>query len=801
MNPSTPSPRFSFLSLVCATLSGIAFVASAADNRDHRKTLPEPYLPALAQAVDDLSRPQEATAADTLRGLAGDAQQLPFARATATWALARQAMDKRDQATAQQLLEKLANDKSMPLFHRDLAQRKIQEMERVAQGQSPRDPAEYRVKLPTLPAPGVTFHVSANTSVAGDGSTAKPFATLQQAHTAARAYKQSHNGQWPDGGVRIVIGGGMYPVADTLALTAEDSGTAEAPMVYQAKTGEKPIFEGGVRVAKWQLLADSQRQEKLEPAARDRVWECDLSALPVADWGDPTTLRQAPELFCNGKPQILARWPNEGFVKMGEELGADKIKDGGAQGCKDGKFRYLEDRPSRWTAEADVRLYGYWFWDWFEEFQKVASIDTAAKTMTLSPPYSNYGYRRGQRYYALNLFSEIDQPGEWYLDRGARKVYWLPPNGIDPRKAEVFLSVCSKPFITLSDARNVIIEGLQFQNARGDALRLTGGADCLVAGCTIRQCGGDGIVIQGGTHHGIFGTHILTMGCGGTAINGGDRKELAAGRHFVENCWIHDISRLKRTYTPAVLVDGCGNRVAHNLFEDMPSSAMRVEGNDHVIELNRVRRVVRESDDQGGYDAFGNPMYRGVQIRWNHWVDIGGGTGCGAAGVRLDDVISGVAIYGNIFERCGAVQFGGVQIHGGKENWVDGNAFIDCFAGLSFSRWGEKRWLAFLEKYLEQAQSAPYTAKYPELARLRQNYDANCISRNIFAGCKDLFLRDGGVEQCLLNQTLDQRLEPAMLADSREWKKIPQLARTLMDPIPWGEIGPYPHSMRAFETP
>ena len=52
-------------------------------------------------------------------------------------------------------------------------------------------------------------------------------------------------------------------------------------------------------------------------------------------------------------------------------------------------------------------------------------------------------------------------------------------------------------------------------------------------------------------------------------------------------------------------------------------------------------------------------------------------------------MISGVAIYGNVFERCGAVQFGGVQIHGGKDNLVDGNLFMDCFAGISFSRWGE----------------------------------------------------------------------------------------------------------------
>lgn len=43
-------------------------------------------------------------------------------------------------------------------------------------------------------------------------------------------------------------------------------------------------------------------------------------------------------------------------------------------------------------------------------------------------------------------------------------------------------------------------------------------------------------------------------------------------------------------------------------------------------------------------------------VQYNHWSDIAGGTHNGAAGVRLDDMISGVHIYGNIFERCGSVK-------------------------------------------------------------------------------------------------------------------------------------------------
>ncbi len=287
---------------------------------------------------------------------------------------------------------------------------------------------------------------------------------------------------------------------------------------------------------------------------------------------------------------------------------------------------------------------------------------------------------------------------------------------------------------------------------------------------------------------------MQTLGCGGMRVEGGDRKALTPGNHFVENCIVSDISRIKRTYAPAVHLDGCGNRVAHNLFERVPSSAMRIEGNDHLIELNQVRNVVQESDDQGGIDMFGNPLYRGVVIRWNRWSDIVGGTECGAAGIRLDDMISGITVYGNVFERCGAVQFGAVQIHGGKDNLVDGNMFIDCFAGLSFSRWDEPRWLQSITPFLQQASREPYASRYPDLGRLKTEPNVNFISRNLFIGCKNVFLRDGGVEKSVLNLVADDSVRPESLWDGSLKKTA---ASILLDPIPFKEIGPYPHAWRA----
>jgi hypothetical protein len=732
-------------------------------------------------------------AAKGFETVARDVSAASFIRGLALFGLAEVAMAQQDVLAAVAAWERLAADVTLLRFHRDTAKRRIAEAKRLRQGLPARDPAAYREPQRVLPAPGKVFYVAPRGDDAADGSQETPFRSLERARDAVRSLKRSGGGELPTGGAKVVVGAGDYPWDRTLELTGSDSGTAEAPVVYETPAGGTAVLRGGVRVTGWKPILDAAVRDKLDAVVRDRVLQADLKALIASDWGDATALRRRPELFVDGRPQTLARWPNEGFVKTGEILGTDTFKVWNTiEGCRDGKFRYVEDRPSRWLDEPDVRLYGYWFWDWFEEYQTVTSIDADEKTFTLARPYSNYGYRKDQRYFALNVFRELDAEGEWYLDRQARIVYWLPPQGLDVSKAEIVLSVFERPFVTLTDVEHVVVRGLTLQEGRGDGIHVRGGADCLIADCTLQRFGGDAIVVEGGSRHGIFNCTMRTLGCGGTRVAGGDRRTLTAGGHFVENCIVSDISRLKRTYAPAVHLDGCGNRIAHNLFEDIPSSAMRIEGNDHLIELNWIRNVVRESDDQGGLDMFGNPLYRGVVIRWNRWSDIRGGTQHGAAGVRLDDMISGVAIYGNLFERCGAVHFGGVQIHGGKENLVEGNLFVDCLAGLTFSRWGQSRWLEAVERFLPQAGESAYASRYPELADLKSDADVNRIARNLFVRCEGGVLqRDGGIQVTALNAIADGALADQIVSGGKAPATSGLLRSVLFEPIPVDEIGPY----------
>jgi hypothetical protein len=653
-----------------------------------------------------------------------------------------------------------------------------------------------------------TLYVAPNGNDAAPGTRAAPFATLERARDEARKQKQG-------GPVEIAVRGGRYRLTKTFALTAADSGSAKAPVVYKAYRAEKPVFTGGVRVTGFEPVRDPAILARLPEEARGKVMQASLKALGVS--GIPPLRLGAytgglgfqthplAELFFDGQPMQMARWPNQGFVRVVMVVG-EAIEVHGRKGSKTGPIYYDGDRPLRWKDDKDALLYGYFFWDWADSYERIAQIETADREIRLEPPYAGYGYRAGQPYYAINLLSEIDVPGEWYLDRASSTVYLYPPS--DPNRANVELSVAMFPFVTMESASYVNLVGLTWELGGGDAVLIHGGDHCLVAGCTLRRFGGNGVEIQGGEAHAVRSSDIYSMGRGGVVVDAGNRKTLKAAGHIIENCEIYDLSRIDHTYTPAVLMSGVGNRIVHNAFHDVRSSAIRLNGNDHLVEFNEVYRVVVESDDQGGVDMHADPTFRGNVIRNNYWHHIGNWRHegevppLGQAGIRLDDAISGVLLEGNVFYRCGTgkLGFGGLQIHGGKDNQVRNNVFAYCRTAMSFSPWGEKRWKEYTSRTLKQggAEADLYLSRYSDLARLSEDYDVNFIRNNVIYNCGEFLRRES--KRNKFSDNLETRDNPGFAAPERGdfsvRKSAPALARTGFKPIPFEKIGLYRDQFR-----
>ncbi|MDA0335838.1 MAG: right-handed parallel beta-helix repeat-containing protein, partial [bacterium] len=523
------------------------------------------------------------------------------------------------------------------------------------------------------------IYVSTSGTDTHPGTRGKPLATLMQARAALRALSPEERA-----GSTIWLCGGDYIMSETLQLTSQDSGLAGAPVTLRAVPDETVRLLGGRVVTGFAPVGDSAVLARLDPRAQGNVMQLDLRKLGVEGLSRMRSrgfsrplLPAHVELFFNGQPMTLARWPNTGapepFVHIAgfpEGKGSD---DGhGTQlGQLAAGFTYEGDRPQRWAPDDDVWVHGYWAYDWANSYERIAAIDKDLRHIRTHKPHGLYSIRPGQRIYFLNVLEELDEPGEFYVDRRRGMLYFWPPDPL--AAAEVILSLLEKPMLSLRRARHVVIRDLTLNATRGHGISITGGSSCLVADCTISNTGNYGVWVDGGVDHGVQGCHIFNNGDGGVSLQGGNRNKLEPCHHYVHNCHLHHQARWSRCYVPAVIMSGVGTRVSNNLIHDHPHCPILFTGNGHIIEYNDIHHVCQETGDVGAIYTGRDWTYRDNVIRFNHLHDIHGPGMLGSIAVYLDDCVSGVTVFGNIFQGTQMAAF----IGGGRDCSIENNLFID----------------------------------------------------------------------------------------------------------------------------
>jgi len=221
--------------------------------------------------------------------------------------------------------------------------------------------------LPAWPTPAVELHVAPGGDDGAAGTADAPLATLEAARDRLRALRTE--GRLDEGGARVLVHGGRYAVTQTFTLTEQDTGTADAPVRYEAAPGETPVFSGGVRLEGFQPVTDEAVLARLPEAARGQVLQVDVKRFGVTDLAPPRLggfssglgfkTHPVKELFFNGEAMPMSRWPNEGFARIAATVVDDGHTIHGRKGSKVGQLVYEGDRPARWVDEAAPLLYGY----------------------------------------------------------------------------------------------------------------------------------------------------------------------------------------------------------------------------------------------------------------------------------------------------------------------------------------------------------------------------------------------------------------------------------------------------------
>lgn len=552
----------------------------------------------------------------------------------------------------------------------------------------------------------IRLHVDGSVSRVGDGSIDRPYSSIEE----ARAYIRdlNRNDAYPSGGVLVEIAGGTYLRNETLQFTSEDSGLWNAPVIYRAVPGSTVSLIGGHRFKPSQFspVSDSAILERLPEAARAHVRQLDLKDFDIVDYGEMPlfghsmhylmqagtpwrTGGAAPELFVDGQAMTVARWPNKGFVRVGKivEKG-DHIRQWLDDQINAKNYVPVEQRNdpplgfafhfddlkrlAAWQQESDLRMLGYWHTNFSEQALQVAKIDTQ-KGIIHSVQPSAYSIKKNQRFFVYNALSELDEQGEWYLDRESGVLYFYPPKF--SKDSTVDLSLMEQNIISVKDASFIHFDGLELCVTRAQAAGVVGGEGITFINCRIGNVASHGLTLNGRGHR-VVNCEVFSTGAQGIALSGGDPKLLAPAGNEVINSHIHNFGRIQKSYKPAISLGGVGNRAANNEINAGPHAAILFSGNNHLIELNHIHDVCRETDDMAAIYA-GRSWFngQGTVIRHNLIRNIGGYAGGThvASGVYLDDGLSGVKVIGNVFIDLPQ----GILFNGGRENHAQRNIFIN----------------------------------------------------------------------------------------------------------------------------
>jgi len=212
------------------------------------------------------------------------------------------------------------------------------------------------VLLAVLPASGATFVVSPNGDDRGDGTGARPFATIARARDAIRELKRTGPLDEP---VTVVLRGGTYRLAEPVVFTHEDSGTQACPITYTADKGERPVLSGGRRIAGWRKGTG--------------VWTVELPDVKKGAW-------RFRQLYVNGQARRRARIPNKGFLRVAG------FPDGGRNvhyhtDCQRFEYKPGDLKPT-WTNLTDVEVIVYHYWT--DSHLPIRSLDTTTNIVTFA---------------------------------------------------------------------------------------------------------------------------------------------------------------------------------------------------------------------------------------------------------------------------------------------------------------------------------------------------------------------------------------------------------------------------------
>lgn len=551
-------------------------------------------------------------------------------------------------------------------------------------------------------APEVQIHVATdgNDSSTGEspagGSADGPVRSLARAQALARSQSAAMATGLPRRPIRVLIAPGTYPLSAPLTFGPADSGTAAAPVSYEAVTAGTVTLSGGVKLA--------QRNPATPAAAA-------IFDLPAAASG---TWRGGGQLFVNGQRATLARQPKAGqywFMQRAVALDTEPAGDGGHEAFTPSAeaAAWFSRLPSAERSRAIVNV----MHSWTSSVHHLAEAAAPAGAIRLSPraQWAFLSTGASQRYFVENIPSALDSAGEWVAT--ATEVRYRPTAVQAGTALDAVLPVLDRLVVIRGDAatgqpvQHLAFRGLGFAHTRqlipdggfidpqaaialGAAFEADHAQFITIDRCSFSGIGAYAVWLRQSVRDSrISQSDFSDLGAGGIQIGVPREKPgetTPSSRNLIEGNRIGNIGMQFPGAVAIWLGQGYDNTVSHNLIHDTFYTGISVgwtwgfgpaaSGRHHIVDNLLVNIGQGQLSDMGGIYTLGNlagTVVSGNLIREvRAYPGYGPGRGLGGWGIYNDLGSSEVLVENNVVVGTDS---GGYHLNGGRQNTVRQNVF------------------------------------------------------------------------------------------------------------------------------
>ncbi len=508
------------------------------------------------------------------------------------------------------------------------------------------------------------------------GTLEQPLKTLAGVKNALKNKADSNEA------VTVWFKAGSYLIDENIVFDKND----RMNVTYRSMPGEDVVFTGSVAISEW---TDGEING--------------VKAL-VADMDTDSVYFRS--LFKGETRLPVSTWPKEGSFQAVNALDSDALQADNEYFKLHCAFYVNTDEIMNFANYKDVNV--RIMHKWCDDILPLRTIDTATGRIELGKAAA-MTINTGDNYVYENVREAVSLPGEWYLDRSEKKLYYIPCEG-ETAENLVLQAPVTDTFITMDGVSDIAFKGIRFVNTDWDfvdgvlrvwpmdetnphysqlsylpthpqasyevpaAVTVKNAENITFENCTFRSISNTAVMFKENVNIAtVNACYFDEIGGNAVFINGSYSIPATTKGIHVTNCEINEYGRI---YNHSIGVLLC-------------------HASDCVIESNEIHDGWYTAVSVGWVWGYGKNPTDNIQVKNNLIYNIGNGWlsdmgGIYTLGIQPNTVLSGNVIY-NVGCYDGAEGYGGWGIYldeGSTQITVENNLVYDCSSQTFHQHYG-----------------------------------------------------------------------------------------------------------------